>query len=180
MRKVLVEQMSKIKKAIPVLENKVKISIALGKGSVTVKGNELIEYLVEKIIRAIDFGFDVEDALLLMRDDFVLEFIEVKEHTRRNNLADVRARLIGTDGKARKTIEAITGAVIVINGNDVGVIVDTEHLAATIQGIEMLIQGSKHGNVFSYLEKQNASRMVHDPDDLGLKEEVRKKFGNSV
>jgi len=105
-----------------------------------------------------------------MNDDFVLEFIEVKEHTRRKNLVDVRARIIGTGGKARKTIENLTGSEIVIQGNTVGVVVDSAHLDAVVQGIESLIQGAKHGNVFAYLEKQNISRRKFDKDDLGLKQ----------
>ena len=143
-------------------------------GNVTIKGNELNEYLVEKVIHAVDFGFHVDDALLLTSDDFVLEFITVKEHTRRKNLKEVRARLIGTGGKARKTIENLTGSVIVIQGNDVGIIVDAEHSEAVAQAIESLIQGAKHGNVFAYLEKQNVSRRKFDEDDLGLKEGIVK------
>ena len=126
--------------------------------------------MAEKIIGAVDFGFHVDDALLLTSDDFVLEFIHVKEHTRRKNLKEVRARLIGTEGKARKTIENLTGSEIVISGNTVGVIVDSAHLDAVVQGIESLIQGAKHGNVFAYLEKQNVSRNKFDEEDLGLKE----------
>ncbi len=170
MRNVLITNMRKVKRAVPTIENKVKVKISFKKDSVGIKGSELSEYLVEQVIRAVDFGFYVDDALLLVDDNFVLEFIEVKEHTRRKNLKDVRARLIGTGGKARKTIENLTGAEIVIHGNTVGVIVDSTHLDAVVQGIESLIQGAKHGNVFAYLEKQNISRRKFDKDDLGLKE----------
>ncbi len=172
MRNVLVENMNKVKRAVPAIENKVKVKIGFGKDSVSVKGSEFNEYLVEKVVQAIDFGFAVDDALLLLSDDFVLEFIEVKEHTRRKNLKEVRARIIGTGGKARKTIENLTGSEIVIHNNTVGVIVDSVHLDAVVQGIESLIQGAKHGNVFAYLEKQNVSRRKFDEDDLGLKEGV--------
>jgi ribosomal RNA assembly protein len=174
MRNVLVKNMRKIKKAVPAIENKVKVRVGFKKDSVSLKGSELNEFLVEKVVQAVDFGFDVEDALLLINEDFVLEFIEVKEHTRRKNLKDVRARLIGTGGKARKTIENLTGSEIVINGNTVGVIVDSDHLDAVVQGIESLIQGAKHGNVFAYLEKQNISKRKFDEDDLGLREGVEK------
>ena len=172
MRNVLVQNMNKIKKAVPAIENKVKVRIGFRRDSISIKGSELNEYLVEKVVQAIDFGFMVDDALLLMNDDFVLEFIEVKEHTRRKNLKEVRARMIGTGGKARKTIENLTGSEIVIQGNTVGVIVDSDHLDAVVQGIENLIRGAKHGNVFAYLEKQNVSRRRYDEDDLGLKEGV--------
>jgi KH domain-containing protein len=171
MRNVSVQSMRKIKKAVPAIENKVKVKIGFGKGVLILKGSELNEYLVEQIVRAIDFGFCVDDALLLANEDFVLEFIDVKEHTRRKNLRDVRSRIIGTEGKARKTIEKLTGAEIVINANTIGVIVDSEHLDAVIQGIESLINGAKHGNVFAGLERQNVSKRRFG-DDLGLKDDV--------
>jgi ribosomal RNA assembly protein len=173
MRNIQVQNINKIKKAVPIIENKTKIKISFGKNSISIKGNELNEFLVDKIVQAIDFGFHVDDAMLLIKEDFVLEFIEVKEHTRRKNLKDVRARLIGRAGKARKTIENLTGASIVIRGNEVGIIVDNNHLDSSIQGIESLIQGAKHGNVFSYLEKQNVSRNKFDEEDLGLKEGIK-------
>lgn len=172
MRRVLVQNIKKIKRAVPLIENKIKIKIGFGKDKVSVKGSELNEFLVEEIIRAIDFGFCVDDALLLLREDFVLEFVGVKGNTRRKNLRDVRSRIIGTDGRAKRTIEKLTGAAIVINGNDVGVIVDADHLSATIQGIEGLIGGSKHGNVFSFLERQG-TKVSRMDEDLGLREDFK-------
>jgi ribosomal RNA assembly protein len=172
MRNIPVENIRKVRKSVPAIENKVKVKIGFGKAGISVKGSELNEYLVEQVIRAIDFGFNVDDALLLISEDFVLEFVEVKEHTHRKNLRDVRARLIGTGGKARKTIENLTGSEIVIHGNTVGVIVDSEHLDAVMQALESLIQGAKHGNIFAYLEKQNISRRKFERDDLGLKKGI--------
>ena len=99
----MVQNMRKIKKAVPQIENAIKIKIGVGfrkkmidSGSVSIKGSELNEYLVEQIIRAIDFGFCVDDALLLLKEEFVLEFINVKGNTKRKNLRDVRSRIIGT------------------------------------------------------------------------------------
>ena len=171
MRNVIVQNMNKVKRAVPAIESSVKVKIGFGKDFVSLKGSELNEYLVEQIVIAVDFGFNVDDALLLKDDKFILEFIDVKSHTRRKNLRDVRARLIGTGGKARKTIEKLTGSVIVIHDNRVGLITDAIHLDAVVQGIESLIQGAKHGNVFAYLEKQNISRNRFDEDDLGLRDE---------
>lgn len=175
MRNIIIININKIKKAVPIIENKVKVKIGFGKDSISIKGKELDEYLVEKVVRAIDFGFNIDDALLLMNDNFLLEFVEVKEHTHRKNLRDVRARLIGTGGKAKKTIQNLTGSEIVIQGNTIGVIVDSDHIDAVMQGIELLIQGAKHGNVFAYLEKQNVSRRKFERDDLGLKKGIEDK-----
>jgi len=172
MRSILVSNMRKVKRAVPSIENVVKVKIGFGKDKVSVQGAELNEFLVAKIIRAIDFGFDIDDALLLLKDDFVLDFVDVKENTRRKNLKDVRSRIIGTDGRVRRTIEKLTGAEIVISNNKIGVIVDADHLSATIQGIEGLISGSKHGNVFGYLERQGAKVNRMDEEDLGLRDGV--------
>lgn len=180
MRKVPVQNMRKVKRAVPKIENRIKVNIGFGKDQVSITGSEFNEYSAMQIIRAVDFGFDIDAALMLLSPEFVLEFIEVKEHTRRKNLRDVRSRIIGRDGRAKRTIEKLTGAFIVINGNDVGVIVDADHLSATIQGIEGLIGGSKHGNVFGYLERQGAKIRRGASEDLGLKEGVsfREDNGN--
>ncbi len=168
MKKIPTSAPKKIKKAIPYLASKINITISVNGDSVYLEGNEMNEFMAEKIIQAIDFGFDAEDAILLKNENFSLEFINIKDHTHRQNLTDIRSRIVGTDGKAKQTIETLTGAVIVLHGNKVGIIVDAEHVSQTIQAIISLIQGSKHGNVFAYLERQNANLRKYD-DDLGLR-----------
>jgi ribosomal RNA assembly protein len=173
--KFIIEKTNKIKKAVPLIESKIKIKIRVLGTFVSVQGSEYNEYLVEKILKAVDFGFDIEDALLLLDENFELEFINIKEHTHRKNLVEIRARIIGTGGKAKRTIEELTAGAVALNGNTVGIIVDSEHLSQATQGIISLIQGSKHGNVFSYLEKQNAELRKLNEEDLGLREPLYKK-----
>ncbi|VVB79122.1 Uncharacterised protein [uncultured archaeon] len=170
MKKVPINSPNKIEKAIPYLTKKLNVGIIVNKNFAYLDGKEVNEFLAEKVIQAVDFGFDAEDACLLRNENFSLEFINIKDHTHRKNLAEIRARVIGTEGKAKKTIELLTGSVIVIHGNIVGVIADSEHVSQTIQGILSLIQGSKHANVFSYLERQNANLRKIDDEDLGLRD----------
>lgn len=171
-RKLNIEKKSKIKKIIPILEDKIKIKFILNNNTIKIKGTELNEFLTEQIVTAIDFGFDLEDALLLLKQDYLLKFIDIKDHTKRHNLKDVRSRVIGRNGKAKKTIEYLTGSIIVIKDNTVGLIVDDTHLDTTTQAISSLIQGSKHSNIFAYLEKQNKKRI--NEEDLGIKEDFEK------
>lgn len=170
-RTLNIEKKSKIKKIIPILEDKIKIKFILN-NNIKIKGTELNEFLTEQIVLAIDFGFDLDDALLLLRQNYLLKFIDLKEHTKRHNLKDVRARVIGRNGKAKKTIEYLTGSIIIIKDNTIGLIVDDIHLDTTTQAIISLIQGSKHSNIFSYLEKQNKN--IIEDDDLGIKENFEK------
>ena len=163
--------MKKVKKAVPVIEAKVKIRFSFGSGFVTIKGKTLEEFLVTKIVQAIDFGFETEDALLLLDENYLLEFIDIKEHTRRNNLHDVRSRIIGTKGKALNTIENLTGAILAVKDNKVGIISETETIAQVNQAVESIIRGAKHGNAFASLERKNRSRrkLQFTGEDLGLK-----------
>jgi KH domain-containing protein len=172
-RSIVVTNMRKVKLAVPKIERKVKVNFSFNRNGVVIKGKEYEEFMVEEIVKAVDFGFDLEDAFLLLDEDFSLKFLDIKSLTRRKNIKDVRARVIGTNGKALKTIENLTGAAIVLSNNTVGVIVDSGHLDAIVQGIESLGRGAKHGNVFAYLEKQNVGARKLNEEDLGLKEEAK-------
>lgn len=169
-----IENIRKVKKTIPLIENKIKIKFTFGKEGIKIKGTELNEFLTEEIVRAIDFGFDPEDALLLTNQDFILKFIDIKSNTSRNNLKDVRARIIGRNGKAKKTIENLSEGILAIKDNTIGLIVDSEHLDTTTQAIISLLHGTKHGTIFSYLERQNRTIRQIDQDDLGLTETAKK------
>ncbi len=172
-RKINIKNIRKIKKAGPLIESRVKINISYGKDYVVIKGSVEKEFLVEEILYAIDFGFLAEDAFLLLKEGFLLKFIDIRSNTSRNNLRDVRARIIGKKGRVKQAIEKLTGAMIVIKENTIGIIVDDLHLDTTVQAIKTLIHGTKHGTVFSYLERKNRTLKHLNIEDLGLKNPER-------
>ena len=169
---VSVLKLRKIKKAVPKIEKKIKIHFTFNNNKISFKGNELNEFLTEEIIRALEFGFEIDDALLLLEEDYELKFVNIKEHTKRRNLKDVRSRVIGRRGKAIRTIENLTNSKMVVNENEIGLILNNDSAEMTLQAIESLIQGSKHGNIYSYIEKQRSKKFRSSFDDLGLKENV--------
>jgi len=170
MKKIPITNVARVNKALHFVQTKIKIKVIPEKHFIYIDGTELEEYTAEKIIEAIDFGFEPEDALMLKNEDFSIDYINIKEHTHRKNLAEIRARVVGTEGKAKRAIETLTGSVIVLHDSKVGVISDSAHEAHVCQAIVSLIQGAKHGNVFAYLEKQNAVIRNTDEEDLGLKD----------
>jgi ribosomal RNA assembly protein len=167
---ILVSQLGKIKKAVPLLEQRLGVKISWAGKRVSVSGEEFDSILALDMIRAINFGFDAEDTLLLMNPDFNLHFLNIKEYTRKTKFSEVRSRIIGRNGRAKGTIQELTGSIIVLHDNNVGIIVDSAHLDSVIYAITALIRGSKHANIFAYLEKQNAERRKFDEEDLGLKD----------
>lgn len=166
---LLVSQLGKIKAAVPVLAKKIPIKVAFAGKKAIITGEEYDTYLGSEMIRAIDIGFDVDDALLLLNPDFNLHILNIKDYTKKKNLEEVRSRVIGARGRAKGTIQELTASIIVVHDNQVGIIVDADHLASVIYAITALIRGSKHANIFAYLEKQNAGRKKFDEEDLGLK-----------
>lgn len=168
MKELLIEHFNKIKKCIPLIEKKLPVKLTYSGKRIIFKGPELDEFMAEEIVKAVDFGFDIDDAFLLLRPDFLLQFINIKDHTVKKNFAEIRSRVIGTNGRAKGTIADLTGSVIVVHENQVGIIVDSDHADSAIQAVVSLIRGAKHANVFAYLEKQNVNRRKLD-DDLGLK-----------
>ena len=175
---ILIDNLKKIKKAVPKIEAKVKVRFSFGNNLVLIRGSELNEFLVEKIVHAVDFGFDVEDALLLLGQNHSLEFIDIKDHTRRKNLHDVRGRLIGTDGKVLNTLENLTGSILVMKDNRIGIIAESNSLSKVNQAIESIIHGAKQGNAYAFLERLNRSKRKEAfiEEDLGLRDPIKKKF----
>jgi len=166
---LVLEKPEKIKKIIKRVETKLEVKIDYAGNLFKIRGGEYNEFLGQEILKAVDFGFDVEDALLLMKEEYSFQILNIKEHTNKNNLEPIRARIIGANGRAKGTIEELTGSVIVVNVNQVGMIVSSEHLSQVVQSIISLIHGAKHANIFAYLEKQNSLLKKFDDEDLGLK-----------
>ena len=92
----------------------------------------------------------------LFQDEEYLEVIDLKEFFsgRPNQMARVRGRIIGHDGKTRAIIEDLAGVSISIYGNTVALIGSSVGLPVAKQAIEMLLNGSEHSTVYRYLEGQ--------------------------
>ena len=132
---------------------------------VTILGSPENEYVAEKVIEALEFGFPFSVALLVKEEDFMLEVLNIKDHTRRKDLEKVRARIIGKEGKTLRTLLELTKCHFEIKGNSVGIIGDPEHMRIATEAMIYLIHGSKHANVYAFLEKHQVKPVF----DLGLK-----------
>lgn len=162
----IIKRTKKISEDKKILEKKLKVKFKLEGRKVSVEGDEVNEYLASSVLEAIEIGFDTETALLLTETDFVLEKIEIKNLTKRRNLQEVRARIIGSQGRTKELVEELTDCYISLHNNEVGVIGQSDRIKYCLQAIERLIHGSKQSSVYAYLEKQR--KVVH-PSDLGLK-----------
>ncbi|MBW6442191.1 hypothetical protein K0A97_00195 [Patescibacteria group bacterium] len=167
MVRLIIEKFPRVLKNKKRLEKRLNIKIESRGKEIQITGAPEDEYKAEKVITALDFGFPFSTALLIKEEDFIFESINIKEHTKRKDFARIKSRLIGTKGKALKTLSTLTGCYFEIKDNWIGVIGEPEHIKNAERAVILIIKGSKHGNVYSYLEKHQIKPVL----DLGLKED---------
>ena len=166
MKKLISEKLPRILKNKKRLEKALKIKISNRGKEVFFEGNPLDEYVTEKILEAIDFGFPLSAAFLIKDEDAIFEILNIKEHTTKKNFESIRARIIGKGGKTLKTLSELTDCHFEIKDNNVGIIGTPEKIQNAQNAVISLIKGSKQANVYSYLEKHHPEPVI----DLGLKE----------
>ena len=163
METVYLKKIGEVKKLKFQLEKKLDVKLKIVKGRVDIVGTAVDEYDAVRVFDAIGFGFSVRKALKLKEDDTIFKLVHIKEYTKRN-LRDVKARLIGTHGKTKKTISEISGCEVIIGESDVGIIGYAEDVESAEIAVINLIKGSKQANIYRYLERMNLAKKHSQPD----------------
>ncbi|MEK6935592.1 MAG: hypothetical protein AABW67_02305 [Nanoarchaeota archaeon] len=151
-----------------IIASKRKIESTLGvkitnKGMIVfINGPGEKEFIASKVIDAINVGFSVERALLLKDEEIILQIINIKGKTKRNDLERIRGRIIGSDGKTLKILNNLTDCFVSVHNNQVGIIGDAEDIYTTVQSIESIIRGSKQANVYARLEKEKKKKRIDE------------------
>ncbi len=167
MIKIIVDKIARIIKSKKKLESLLEIKITNRGKEVYIEGDAENEFIAEKVLEALDFGFPFSVAIEIKTDDLVFEVLNVKEYTKQKNLERVRGRIIGTGGKTLKVLSDLTNCYLELKENELGIIGGPEFIKIAQDAVISLIRGSKTGNVYSYLEKHRPQPLI----DLGLKKE---------
>jgi len=135
------------------LEKELNIEIDIKEDHAEIKAGAFSEYIAKDIIDALSFGFDINTALLIQNPDYMFTVINLKELVRNSRLKDVRGRIIGEKGKAKRVISELAECDMTISDNTVALIGKTENIAVASKAIQSLIRGSPHASVYAFLEK---------------------------
>ncbi len=171
MRKIIAEKVIRIIKNKSNLEKELNVKLNISGKEITIVGESEDEYVAERVIEAISFGFPISNALSIKKQEFLFEILNIKDYTNQKDLERVRGRVIGKDGKALKTLSNLSECSIEILGNKLGIIGEAECVKNVEEACKALIKGTKHANVYSYLEKHRIQPIL----DLGLKEPKKTK-----
>jgi ribosomal RNA assembly protein len=141
-----------------------KLFIDSEEGEVRISGEDSIGIFTAKdIVKAIGRGFNPEIAMMILKSDYVFDILDLKGYsTKGKNMLRLKGRVIGKEGRSRKTIETLTETYVSVYGKTVGIIGSAEHVTVARKAIERLLQGSLHSAVYRWLEKKRRELKISE------------------
>ena len=84
-------------------------------------------------------------------------------------MARYKGRIIGKDGKTREIIVDMAEVDMAIYGKTVSLIGELENVMVAKEAVEMILNGSRHKSVYSFLEnKKNERKMKEFKEVVGI------------
>lgn len=127
-------------------------AVEMRKSSATVDNAALEKGLV--FVRAFSLGFEVEDAMVLLRlDDIFLDSFEIKDVKTLNgdHLSRAIGRIAGRSGKTKNTIENSSRTRIVLADSKIHILGSYRNIRIAKTALVSLIMGSTPGTVHTRL-----------------------------
>ncbi len=119
---------------------------------VTIKGEPVDVMTAENVVKAVGRGFSPEIAMLLCSEENTIEIIPLPKE--RKELNRIKSRLIGTKGKSRRNMEALTRTNISVFGRTVSIIGSYENASMAAGAVRKIMEGAPHSFVYKYLEER--------------------------
>jgi ribosomal RNA assembly protein len=140
----------------------VKLEIESESGGIEIKLNEKatdpsLILRAKDVVTAIGRGFAPDQAFRLIRnEEAIFDFVDLRLILGKSDsdMRRVKSRIIGMNGKTRRTIEELTEADVVVYGHTVGFIGDFSEVETARSAVQMIIQGSEHHTVYNFLQKK--------------------------
>jgi ribosomal RNA assembly protein len=131
------------------IENLTHTKIEIG-NEVIIDGETLDIMIAENIIKAIARGFKPEDAFMLLDETVTLCIIPLTGSEKK--MKRIKARIIGSNGSAKKRLEEMTNTIISVYGKTISIIGSPNNVFLCRMAIEKFITGSSHRYVYKFLE----------------------------
>ena len=129
-------------------------------------------FTAQKVINAINRGFNPIKAMKLLEENFDLEIFNLMKIIGKSEkrITRIKGRIIGRNGEMRKAIEKFAESFISVYGKTVSIIADYDNLQIARKAVSMLINGMPHHVVLKFLEekynqkKKEQFRQIYKPE----------------
>jgi len=158
-----IELFKKNKKLLDQLQDFYKVKITINE-EIIIDGESLDIFQTKIILKAFGRGFEMNDALNLLDEEYCLEIINLADYTKsKNRINTLKSRIIGTRGKTKKYIEEYSNVKIAVFGKTISIIGKWNKINTAIKAIKMLIEGCSHNRLYKWLEtecEKNGQRKI--------------------
>ena len=168
----LIGKNGEVKKSVEKLTGTV-LDIDSDEGTVYITPREDMEdplgvWNANHIVKAIARGFNPDVAMKLIHDDIYLEVMKLPLYVGKSKkaLARYKGRIIGTNGKTRELITELADVDMAVYGKTVSLIGEMENILVAKEAIEMILNGSRHKSVYSFLENKKETLKLREFKDL--------------
>ncbi|MEM2904879.1 MAG: KH domain-containing protein [Candidatus Bathyarchaeia archaeon] len=110
----------------------------------------------KSVVQAIARGFSPEKASVLLGEGMLFESWDLRKDRglTPNDVKRLQGRIIGRDGKMRRTIEELTHSSISVYGDTVSIIGESPGFEVAREAVQMLLDGRQHSTVYRYLSRE--------------------------
>jgi rRNA processing protein Krr1/Pno1 len=171
-QEIYIESIRKVMDNKDILEKELQVKITNKGKNVFVDGDGDKEFIAINVLEALHLGFSLDTALLLKDEEIIFQILNIKDLTKRKDLHEVRARIIGTYRKTLDNLENLSECAICLHENKVGIIGKVDNISDAIIALKSIIQGSKQGNVYARLERERKKKRL-SPKEI-IKNEFKK------
>ncbi len=168
----LIGKNGEVKKSIEKLTGTI-LDIDSDDGTVYITPSEDMEdplgvWNANHIVKAIARGFNPDVAMKLIHDDIYLEIMKLPLYVGKSKkaLARYKGRIIGANGKTRELITELADVDMAVYGKTISLIGEMENILVAKEAIEMILNGSRHKSVYSFLEHKKETLKLREFKDL--------------
>ncbi|MCL4371958.1 hypothetical protein M1373_01425 [Candidatus Marsarchaeota archaeon] len=136
------------------LEEMCRCKISFAEGNlIQIEGEGYDAYVTKEVVFAFGRGFGLRTAELLLKDDYYFSSIDIKGlQGSKKRVLNIKSRLIGTDGRAKKYIEGVSSAHIAVYGDTICFIGSVAAISEAETAAKTIINGGSHRLAYKRME----------------------------
>jgi ribosomal RNA assembly protein len=133
--------------------------------AVRIEGSAYDEFVARNVVHAFGRGFDVDIACRLANSEYYFSAIDLEQvFGNEKRIKQVKARIIGEEGRTKRYIEQVSATRISVYGNTVGFIGRVKDIREAEVAVNTLINGGTHSLAYKKMETEHRKNVQGEKD----------------